>query len=96
MKLLLKTFVLLVTFVGRTLWLGMQAVARVACRWWQTLDEHVHRVELRDAFTGECLGLTKKQHKRLMYSMGTKDDRALMRAFREAQARREKLRDRRR
>lgn len=58
-------------------------------KWWTGATEP--RVQLRDALTGEKLGMTKKQHRRLMLALGTKDDRQIIKAFKEVQDRKRQM-----
>lgn len=45
-------------------------------------------IELRDALTGEPLGMTKKQYRRYVLALGSEDPRAITKAARELQERR--------
>ena len=48
-------------------------------------------IELRDAFTGEPLGMTKAQYKRYCYCMGTKDPKKIAKALSEIRVRKQQL-----
>lgn len=56
------------------------------------IDRRQHRgIELRDALTGKKLGLTKAQHKRYVYAMGTKDPKQIAKAVAEVRMRKAQL-----
>lgn len=48
-------------------------------------------VELRDALTGEPLGMTKKQYRRYVLALGTEDPRVIAKAAQELQERRRRI-----
>lgn len=48
-------------------------------------------IELRDAFTGAYLGMTKKLYQRYVYALGTKDEAFIIKVETEIRTRREQL-----
>lgn len=54
-------------------------------------DPPKHEIELRDAYSGQKLGMTKKQYKRYVLALGTDDQRVIMRACQEVRERRAAL-----
>lgn len=56
------------------------------------IDRKQHQgIELRDAMTGEKIGLTKKQFNRYVYAMGTKDPKQIAKAVTELRMRKAQL-----
>lgn len=50
-------------------------------------------IELRDAYTGKKLGLTKKQYKRYVLALGSKDSAVIMQACEEVKQRKNQFHD---
>lgn len=71
-------------FFGLVLMVG--AVSYTIDRW-----QHRDRIELRDATTGEVMGMTKTQYKRYVLALGTKDPRIIAKAKREIEMRKQQL-----
>lgn len=52
------------------------------------------RILLRDAMTGQTLGMTKRTHRRYIIALGSKDPQKIMQAYKEMRERREEIKSR--